>query len=225
MPIEEVQPDTVLELASAPVGRIVIQGPRNTLRVGPDVNLGATIWLQGSGSLVEIADNCDLNGMIRIVRGEGGVVRIGRGTTFNAVGLSMHEAGEIHIGENCIFSTDVHMDVSDMHPMYDRASGERINPARPIHVGDHVWVGTRVFIGKGAVIGEGAVIGSGSMVVGEIPPYSLAVGSPARVVRRNVTWRHKFDEASLPPEPHTAPRPGPRSWLDRMLGLGQKPGS
>jgi acetyltransferase-like isoleucine patch superfamily enzyme len=221
MPIEEVRDDTRLELLSEPQGRVVIQGPGNTLRIGRDVVLNATLWLQGSGSVVEIGDNCHLDGMIHIVRGEGGLIRIGAGTTFNAVGVSMHEAGEIHIGRDCMFSTDIHMDVSDMHPIYDRATGQRINPARSIHIEDHVWVGRRVVIGKGVRIGEGAVIGGGSMVTGGIPAHSLAVGSPARVVRDNIVWRREFGEVVAPMEvPPVAPsRAG---WVDRLKRLGQK---
>jgi acetyltransferase-like isoleucine patch superfamily enzyme len=224
MPIERAQPDTTLELGSEPLGRVVIDGPRNVLRIGRGVVLNASMWLQGSGTVVEIEDGCHLNGMIRIVRGEGGRLRIGRGTTFNAVGISMHEAGEIDIGEDCMFSTDIHLDVSDMHPIYDRATGARTNPARPIHVGDHVWVGTRVFIGKGARIGDGAIIGGGSMVMGEIPAHSLAAGAPARVLRDDIEWRRDFDEVVTPrgPPPTPPALPRRRRWLDRLKRLGQK---
>ena len=44
------------------------------------------------------ADNCTIGGVIRLVRGDGGVIRIGEGTTFNQVGLSMHERGAITFG-------------------------------------------------------------------------------------------------------------------------------
>ncbi len=227
MSIEEVRDDTRLELLSEPQGRVVIQGPGNTLRVGRDVVLNATVWLQGSNAVVEIGDKCRLDGMIHIVRGEGGVIRIGAGTTFNGVGVSMHESGEIHIGRDCMFSTDIHMDVSDMHPIYDRATAERINRARAIHIADHVWIGRRVVIGKGVTIGEGAVIGGGSMVTGEVPAHCLAVGSPARVVRENIVWRRDFDEVVSPmPSPQVAAIPAPvrSGWVDRLKRLGQNAG-
>lgn len=231
MAVEKVRDDTILDLGSLPEGRLVVHGYRSVVRIGKHVKLNSTVWLQGDGCTLEIGDRCVLEGAIHVVRGDGGLIRIGARTTFNGVGLSMHEAGRIEIGEDCMFSRDVHMDVSDMHPIYDRATGERINPPRDIWVGDHVWVGARVILNKGARIGEGAVIGAGAMVTGEIPPYCLAVGAPARVVRENVTWRREFDEAVVP-EPHTAPRPAApppdappapaRGWLDRLGGLGQK---
>jgi acetyltransferase-like isoleucine patch superfamily enzyme len=56
--------------------------------------------------------------------------------------------------------------------------------ASPIRIGNDVWIGRGVFIGPGIEIGDGAVIGANSVVTTNIPPYSVAVGAPARVVRR-----------------------------------------
>jgi acetyltransferase-like isoleucine patch superfamily enzyme len=52
----------------------------------------------------------------------------------------------------------------------------------PVHVGRGTWIGERVAVLRGARIGECCVIGANSVVKGEIPPYSVAVGAPARVV-------------------------------------------
>lgn len=51
-------------------------------------------------------------------------------------------------------------------------------------IGKSVWIGHNVCVLAGATIGDRAVIGAGSVVRGEIPPYSVAVGAPARVVKR-----------------------------------------
>lgn len=56
-------------------------------------------------------------------------------------------------------------------------------PKRPVVIGNDVWLGTRVVVMPGVSIGEGAVIGAGSIVTKDIPPYSIAVGAPARVIR------------------------------------------
>jgi serine acetyltransferase len=53
----------------------------------------------------------------------------------------------------------------------------------PVTLGRSVWLPWRVFVMPGATIGDGSVIGANSLVVGAIPPNSLAVGSPAKVIR------------------------------------------
>jgi acetyltransferase-like isoleucine patch superfamily enzyme len=56
--------------------------------------------------------------------------------------------------------------------------------AAPVAIGDYTWLGENVVVLKGVEIGEHCVIGAGSIVTRSIPPYSVAVGAPARVVRR-----------------------------------------
>jgi acetyltransferase-like isoleucine patch superfamily enzyme len=53
----------------------------------------------------------------------------------------------------------------------------------PVTLGNSVWLPWRVFVMPGATIGDGSVIGANSLVSGDIPPYSLAVGTPAKVIR------------------------------------------
>ncbi len=53
----------------------------------------------------------------------------------------------------------------------------------PVTLGKSVWLPWRVFVMPGSTIGDGTVIGANSLVAGNIPPCSLAVGSPAKVIR------------------------------------------
>lgn len=52
-----------------------------------------------------------------------------------------------------------------------------------IEVGDYVWIGGRSVVLGGVKIGEGAVIGAGSVVTRDIPPYTVAAGVPAKVIK------------------------------------------
>jgi acetyltransferase-like isoleucine patch superfamily enzyme len=61
----------------------------------------------------------------------------------------------------------------------------------PTTIGHDVWVGAGVHILGGTTIGTGAVIGAGSVVARDVPPYAVAVGSPARTVR------FRFDEGVI----------------------------
>jgi acetyltransferase-like isoleucine patch superfamily enzyme len=58
-----------------------------------------------------------------------------------------------------------------------------LGQSKPIILEDDVWLGARVIVLKGVTIGQGAVIGAGSVVTRDIPPHSVAVGQPARVVK------------------------------------------
>ncbi len=53
----------------------------------------------------------------------------------------------------------------------------------PVEIGHDVWIGANAIILSGVSIGSGAVIGAGAIVTKDIPPYAIAVGNPARVIR------------------------------------------
>jgi acetyltransferase-like isoleucine patch superfamily enzyme len=53
----------------------------------------------------------------------------------------------------------------------------------PTRIGDDVWFGANVVVTSGVTIGERSVIGANSVVTADVPPYSIAAGVPARVIR------------------------------------------
>jgi acetyltransferase-like isoleucine patch superfamily enzyme len=64
----------------------------------------------------------------------------------------------------------------------------------PVTLGKSVWLPWRVFLMPGTTIGDGSVIGANSLVSGTIPPYSLAVGSPAKVIRSAPDFPQKISD-------------------------------
>lgn len=60
-----------------------------------------------------------------------------------------------------------------------------------IEIGNDVWIATNVTILSGVKIGDGAVIGANSLVVSDIPPYSIATGNPAKVLKK------RFDDSVI----------------------------
>lgn len=53
----------------------------------------------------------------------------------------------------------------------------------PVKIGDDCWIGGNVVILPGVTIGEGCTIGASSVVTKDIPPFSVAVGSPCKVIK------------------------------------------
>lgn len=51
------------------------------------------------------------------------------------------------------------------------------------HIGSDVWIGANAVILKGITIGNGAIIGAGSVVTKSVPPYAIAVGNPAKIIK------------------------------------------
>lgn len=82
----------------------------------------------------------------------------------------------VFIAPNCGFYTAG-------HPLDAGRRNRGLEYARPITVGDDVWIGAGVSVLPGVTIGDGAVIGAGSVVNHDIPPRTLAVGNPCRVIR------------------------------------------
>ncbi|PMW33490.1 acyltransferase [Pseudomonas sp. GW460-7] len=61
----------------------------------------------------------------------------------------------------------------------------------PVIVRKHAWIGGKSIILPGVTIGEGAIIGAGSVVTKDIPPYTVAVGNPAKVIKARILTQGK----------------------------------
>lgn len=66
---------------------------------------------------------------------------------------------------------------------YKEINDLRYNLRGDIVIGNDVWIGRNAMILSGAKIGDGAVIGAGAVVAGIIPPYAIAVGNPAKIIK------------------------------------------
>ncbi len=88
----------------------------------------------------------------------------------------------VKIGKNCLIGDNVSIHDFDGHKL------NGVEGIKPVLIGDNVWIGENVTILKGVTIGRGTVIGAGSLVCKDIPEGALAVGVPAKVVKKNISW-------------------------------------
>ncbi|MDE6369884.1 MAG: galactoside O-acetyltransferase [Duncaniella sp.] len=94
-------------------------------------------------------------------------------------GCLMMSAGGITIGDGTMIAANVQL-ISNNHDMYER----QVITCRPINIGKNVWIGAGATVLPGVTIGDNAVIGAASVVTKDVPADMIAVGNPAKVIRR-----------------------------------------
>jgi galactoside O-acetyltransferase/maltose O-acetyltransferase len=120
-------------------------------------------------------------------------IHIGNNVTVNT-GCTFVDCNRITIGSNVLIAPNVQI-YTATHPielderLLPHKTAEGIHYIRrtyalPVTIGDGCWIGGGTIILPGVSIGKGAVIGAGSVVTKNIPPESLAVGNPCRVIRK-----------------------------------------
>lgn len=152
------------------------------LTIGKNCHFGKSVRLQGTdGGTISIGKNTSLSDGVQIIA-RGGKINIDE-NVFIGIGAIMVCQSNIEIGENTLIAEYVVLRDQDHHisPKPTQDSGY---DTTPILISKNVWLGTKVSVLRGSNIGESVVIGAHSLVRGEIPSYSLAVGCPAKVVKK-----------------------------------------
>ena len=129
-------------------------------RCGEDVFVKQHCYF-GSGATLEVGDRSQLGHNARI-------------------GPSVTIGDDVLMGPDIVIMTTAHAFEDPDRTIREQGA----LPVEPVVIGDDVWIGTRAIVMPGVTIGDGAVIGAGSIVTRDIPPMSIAVGNPARVLRR-----------------------------------------
>jgi carbonic anhydrase/acetyltransferase-like protein (isoleucine patch superfamily) len=139
-------------------------------RQWPDIHLGKGVALDEG--VVLLASGEPKRSKIHIEDS----VYINRNTFIDA-SVGIHIGKETMIGPNCYITDHDHQFTAGSAP----GAGSLIS--KPTEIGSKVWLGAGVTVLKGISIGDGAIVGAGSIVTKSIPPDSIAVGNPARVIR------------------------------------------
>jgi acetyltransferase-like isoleucine patch superfamily enzyme len=184
--------------------KIVIEGDNNTIILDDDIKLRySKITIVGDNNHCYLKKNSSLKYITAVLRNESSIV-IGKDTTIGKVEMIAVESSKIHIGDDCMIASGCELRTSDMHPIYSINSGLRINLAKDIFIGNHVWLAKYVVINKGSYIANNICIGLGAIVTSKFEEENVILaGIPAKVIKKNVIWGRStsnktlYDDASL----------------------------
>ena len=111
------------------------------------------------------------------------------------IGIGSVVIGPVAIGNHVIIAQ--HVVMSGLNHSYEDISRPiNLQPVstRPIVIEDECWIGANVVITAGVRVGNHSVVGGGSVVTKDVPPYSVVVGNPARIIRQydvaSATWKN-----------------------------------
>ena len=107
-------------------------------------------------------------------------IKIGKNVFINAC-CRFQDQGGIEIGDGSLIGHNT--TIATLNHDFNPDKRANLHPS-PVKIGKNVWIGSDSTILPGVEIGDGAVIGAGSIVTKSIPANSIAVGSPARVIKQ-----------------------------------------
>ncbi|MEZ8141250.1 hexapeptide transferase [Enterovibrio norvegicus FF-162] len=169
----------------------------NTVVLGSGVRVRkCNISIKGSGNTLTFEDGANLKGVQLEIDGINCALTIGKNCVIGeGCYLSARESNtSLTIGNDCMFSRNVKVMTSDGHDIL--SSGARINPAKNINIGNHVWLADGVIVLKGSNIGDGSIIGINAVVTRDVPAHSIAAGNPAKTIKSDVHWDEKLTYSS-----------------------------
>lgn len=152
-------------------------------------------------SYMSVYFDCD-NGVLILgsnphVGGIKAAIRIGQdstvkfGNNVNMTGpchITAMEGSTVSFGDDVMIAQENEFRSDDAHPIFDVITGKRLNASQDVVIGNHVWFAKGAVALSGAQVGDGSVVGFRSLVTGRIPNNCIAVGTPAKVIRRNIAW-------------------------------------
>ena len=174
------------------MGRAAVIGRNVTLRHPGRTSLGSRVVVEdnavldakgGYGDGITIGDDVFI-GRGTIFSMGGGTIAVGEGSSFGS-NCRIGSLGEIKIGKKVLVAAYVYILAANHR--YERTDipviDQPVESQGGIEIGDGTWIGAYAMIMDGVRIGEHSIIGAHTLVTKDVPPYSVVVGVPGRVVR------------------------------------------
>lgn len=155
-------------------------GPDCAIEADTDLALGFAHPRRGSLSLDR---ECIVSRGV-IIQPHGGAVRLGHSVFLGPYAV-IYGHGSVEIGNDTLISMHCRI-LSSNHEIPPRDIAVRARPdiLLPTRIGCDVWLGAGVTVLGGVTIGDGCVVGAGAVVTRDLPPFSVALGVPATVIRQ-----------------------------------------
>ncbi len=150
------------------------------VRTGPGVQVYGKVRVQGTGR-VALGERGNLYGEVVLETQGEGRITIGDHFVLNQ-GTILCSMAEITMGNHVLVGEYVSIRDND-HEFTRDLEKDGGFVSTPIRIGNKVWIGRGCCLTRGVTIGDRSVIGANSVVTKDIPPGSLAVGAPAKVIR------------------------------------------
>jgi len=172
---------------------IDIVGDSNEVVIKKGANISnIKIFMRGTGHRLVIGEKCIIKSGELWFEDDKCTIEIGDKTTIERAHIAVTEPNSsITIGADCMLSSNIDIRNGDSHSILDVSTNKRINYAKNISIGDHVWIGAFVQILKGVNIGDDSIIGIRSLVTRNIAKGCIATGTPAKTVKENVDWKRE----------------------------------
>ncbi|NRB16071.1 MAG: acyltransferase [Rhodobacteraceae bacterium] len=188
MPTIEISPEALIspDLEIRGNGRIVI-GPFASIERGVVLNTG-----NGETGLIHIGSRSKIKAGC-LLHGYGNNIRIGHRVSIGEYSIVAAHGG-VFIGDNCIFGPYILVNAASHILDGDEAFRFLGESALGIHIDQNVWLGARVTILDGVTISKSSVIAAHSLIREDIPPRTLSMGSPSKVVRTLTNELYENDD-------------------------------
>jgi acetyltransferase-like isoleucine patch superfamily enzyme len=172
-----------------------IRGDCNNVQIKEGCILrNVTFYIRGNNHKILINRNCRFNiGGNIWFEDCNCFLSIGEESTFEDVHLALTEPGsQIIIGRDCMFAYDIDVRTGDSHSIISQRTNDRINYAKNIHIGDHVWIAAHCILLKGTSIPDNSVVATGSVVTKQYQTNGIIIGgNPAKQLKGGITWDRK----------------------------------
>lgn len=178
-------PNIIVKIQKSPGSKLILEG-----KVIVNSHIGGThpiIINLGANSIIKISGDFIIGNGVKLITSNGAILSFGGKDVESGSGITADSIimcnKSIKIGKDFLCAWGVFISDSDWHSI-----GSQSHQSDVI-IGNHVWIANNSSILKGSIISDNSIIASQSKVINKLyPPDSMLAGSPAKIVKSNISW-------------------------------------